>query len=384
MIKRLPAPSSANPVYFENLNAIRFIAAALVIIHHIEQFKSLLQKPNYWHNPIILKIGDLGVILFFVLSGFLISYLLFKEEELTQNINIKNFYIRRVLRIGPLYFLVVFLALFVFPHISLFSIPGFEKELIWNNLATKAILYLFLLPNLVYPLFGLIPYASQTWSIGAEEQFYFVWPILFKYVKNKFLFMLGVLFTYLIIKFLVLCSTSDTIYFFITKALILASPISCMAIGGLFALLILTENKYANFLKRILFKPQCQWFLLLATGLLLWNNFVLTYFNQEFYAGLFGVLIVNFAGNKNRVLELENKWLNRLGKTSYGLYMLHSIVIVFTIRILEAVGLLRDIILYPAVFCLTIFLATVSYYFFEKKLIQYKVKYSVLTPGKKK
>ena len=64
-----------NPLklYFENLNAIRFIAAFLVIVHHIEQFKYLFHVPSNWQNPTIALIGKLGVILFFVLSGFLIQ-----------------------------------------------------------------------------------------------------------------------------------------------------------------------------------------------------------------------------------------------------------------------------------------------------------------------
>src|SRR5882762_2194980 len=77
-----------------------------------------------------MKNGDLGVSFFFVLSGFLITYLLFKELETQQKINIGQFYLRRVLRIWPLYFIVVFLGFFVIPNLDfvhtkqvLFSFP---------------------------------------------------------------------------------------------------------------------------------------------------------------------------------------------------------------------------------------------------------------------
>ncbi|WP_164891118.1 acyltransferase family protein, partial [Botryobacter ruber] len=68
-----------NKIYFPNLNGLRFIAAFVVIIHHMEQIKSLLGLQNYWSNPFISVVGKLGVVLFFVLSGFLITYLLLVE-----------------------------------------------------------------------------------------------------------------------------------------------------------------------------------------------------------------------------------------------------------------------------------------------------------------
>src|ERR1700741_1236659 len=95
-------------IYFPNLNGLRFIAAFLVIIHHIEQIKSILHLPNYLGRiPCISKIGKFGVVLFFVLSGFLITYLLLTEENTFKKISVRQFYMRRILRIWPLYFLIV-------------------------------------------------------------------------------------------------------------------------------------------------------------------------------------------------------------------------------------------------------------------------------------
>ena len=68
-------------LHFPNLNALRAIAALLVLIHHIEQFKNVFKLDNYWNIPFIQVIGKLGVVLFFVLSGFLITYSL---EDLDQ------------------------------------------------------------------------------------------------------------------------------------------------------------------------------------------------------------------------------------------------------------------------------------------------------------
>ncbi len=87
-------------IYFPNLNGLRFIAAFLIIIHHIEQFKSISNIDSNWGNvPFVGIIDKLGVVLFFVLSGFLITYLLLAEEHLLNKISIRKFYICRMLRI---------------------------------------------------------------------------------------------------------------------------------------------------------------------------------------------------------------------------------------------------------------------------------------------
>ena len=117
---------SKSTIHFPNLNGLRFIAAFLVFIHHSEQIKGVFGMPNYWKSiPAIFEIGKLGVHLFFVLSGFLITYLLFTEIDLASKINLKNFYVRRILRIWPLYFLLVFLGLAAFPNFDIFSFRFF-------------------------------------------------------------------------------------------------------------------------------------------------------------------------------------------------------------------------------------------------------------------
>ncbi|MGB1018524.1 MAG: acyltransferase family protein, partial [Chitinophagales bacterium] len=95
-----------NIKYFKGLNALRFIAAYLVVIHHAEQIRLKnelfnLKEYSFFRN------GGIAVSFFFVLSGFLISYLLLKELKQTNTVKIKAFYIRRTLRIWPLYFLLV-------------------------------------------------------------------------------------------------------------------------------------------------------------------------------------------------------------------------------------------------------------------------------------
>lgn len=374
----LPA---SNKVYFENLNAIRFIAAFLVIIHHIEQFKSLLHLPSHWENPVIESIGKLGVILFFVLSGFLISYLLFKEQEVTGTISIKDFYIRRMLRIWPLYFLIVFSAFFIFPFVPFFTLDQYPQSVVWGKLAYKLVLYALFLPNVALHLLGVIPYASQAWSIGAEEQFYLVWPGLNKLVANKWLLMCSIIVAYLAIKFGVYHVFPAGKGLTIFNAIWESTPIDCMAIGGLYAVVLNETSPLAGALRRLIFLKVVQWSVLLITVVLVLRGTHIPYFHYEVYAALFGLLVCNFAANPQRIFSMEYAWTNYLGKISYGLYMFHAVACVFCIRLLERMQLLNDGLLYPLVIVLTVGMAGISYTYFEERFIRLKVKYAKIISG---
>lgn len=92
-------------LYFHNLDGLRFIAAFLVIASHCSTFRSGYDaKLVNAFSSLYGMMGELGVKIFFVLSGFLITFLLLRERETTGGISVRNFYLRRVLRIWPLYF----------------------------------------------------------------------------------------------------------------------------------------------------------------------------------------------------------------------------------------------------------------------------------------
>lgn len=303
-------------LYFPNLNGLRFIAAFLVIIHHLEQLLSIFGLKNYWDNPVIGAIGGLGVELFFVLSGFLISYLLFVEHKSTSNISIKDFYIRRVLRIWPLYYFIGLLAFFILPHFKLFEVPGLSEQLT-SNFGFSLLLYVFFLPNLLLGSFDIVvPYASQAWSVGVEEQFYLVWPLIIKFFKNKLLALLAVIVTYFLIqkigfRFLFHFFPSNN-FINILFSFWSSFHIQCMAIGGVFAWIYFNNHKSIQFLSNLFFYL----FVLVTTILFMLFSVHLPYFNREIYALLFGVIILNLSMKKEKGLFLENPILNFLGKIS--------------------------------------------------------------------
>ncbi|WP_430810974.1 MULTISPECIES: acyltransferase family protein [unclassified Carboxylicivirga] len=375
-------------IYFPNLNGLRFIAAFLVIIHHIEQFKAIFQLPSYWTgdaliNKFIRIVGGQGVILFFVLSGFLITYLLLAEEQKINTIKIKKFYMRRILRIWPLYLAVVLLSLFAFPHIELLSLPGFPIEEVQSNLGLKLFLYLFFFANLVLALLGIIPYASQTWSIGTEEQFYLLWPVVIRYIKkNRLLLMVAIVIGYNAIRMLLASPVSLSLpYHTILREFWAGFKIDTMAIGGFFAVMLFAHHP-PQLLK--LLKNRVAFNLAIAFAV---TNYLLgmyyPYINNIVYSGCYAIIILNFAANPNIKIKLENKLFNALGNISYGLYMLHPIAIVLCIKLALQYGLVSNWFLYPASTLLTIAMAQLSYHRYEKIFLKFKSKFAIIKSGSK-
>lgn len=372
-----------NKVYFKGLNGIRFIAATLVILHHIEQLKRIFGLKNYFDNPFIHHIGNLGVILFFVLSGFLITFLLLKEEQVTSTIAIKEFYIRRILRIWPLYYFIILLSFFILPTLKVFDIPILSETLNVHFLP-KLLLFIAFLPNVALFLFPSVPYASQAWSVGVEEQFYLIWPLLIKKIRNRTKLLLSIIASYLIIKFalLILVEMSSRLNGYIKLIYLFWDNfnIDCMAIGGFVALLLFKKDKRKL---SFLFGTITQVITLLTLVISLGVGFEFPYVNKEIYAVLFSFLILNIAGNPKTIVNLENKVLNFLGKISYGLYMYHFIVIIVVIKLARFLSVDNNYFIYTSTIILTIAIATLSYYLLEKPFLKYKVKHSKILSGEK-
>lgn len=369
-------------IYFKNLNSLRFIAALIVLLSHVGQLLNMLgvtaHFQPFYTSPVQ---GELGVILFFALSGFLITYLLLAEEKISGTINIKAFYIRRALRIWPLYFLLIFLALFTFPFIDGLTIDGYERAAVWSRLALKIFFYCIFMPGIVMDFLGFIPYATHTWTIGAEEQFYFIWPWLFKKVKNKMLVFVVVLLVYLLVYYVLRYFPAENKF---SKAGFLIwsrYPISCMAIGGLYGYLAFVKNGFVAKIKPVLFSL---WFQLAMTILLLvltLTGYYFLFLNNELYSLLLGYQVYNLAVNPKPFFSLENKLFNYLGKISYGLYMFHPLAIGCAIKLCLFIHLTQTIVLYLLSLLIAIALAAFSYHFYEKYFIKKKPKYSIVISG---
>lgn len=152
--------------HFGSLDGLRFLCIALVIWHHTPIWKTL--------EPIFFSRGHTGVDFFFVLSGFLITTLLLREDDKTGTINLKGFYWRRILRIVPIYFFVVTIAaayeILIRGETFGLNILPFYYLFLSNFIAVKDIGFL-----------------SPTWSLSVEEQFYMVWPVLLLFLPRRVL-----------------------------------------------------------------------------------------------------------------------------------------------------------------------------------------------------
>jgi peptidoglycan/LPS O-acetylase OafA/YrhL len=368
-------------VFFKNLNSVRFIAASMVIIHHIEQYKGFNFLPNNFipanEHPVIQLLGKLGVNIFFVLSGFLITSLLVIEKERFERISIRKFYIRRILRIWPLYFLIAALSFFVWPHVPGLHISQMPAPYahFWPNI----LLISFFLPNLQLLLYRAIPYQAQSWSIGVEEQFYLVWPFFANLAKNKDKFkniVIWLTIAYIGIKlalFLIPAITHkhhwmDDIVFYLSYIF----QIDCMMIGALFGLLNFDDN-----IKRKLTGKAIQIITYVLTISFASMGIHFGYFDWEIYSLLVGIIIINLVNTDTSIINLEFKWLNYLGKISYSMYMFHVVIINSVIRFVTHDSLL----IYPLVFVFTIIVSILSYEFFEKRFLHFKTNFAKVQSG---
>ncbi|MBS1688620.1 MAG: acyltransferase, partial [Bacteroidetes bacterium] len=175
-------PQAKEKIYFKGLNGIRAIAAIGVVIGHVLYILDHSFIVNYAHA---------AVIVFFTLSGFLITYLLLQEKEQTEKISLKNFYLRRILRIWPLYFF--YIGIIILLHYYIIG-DGIK------NINNIKYFFLFLQNYCVYFLQRQPTDMGHLWSIGVEEQFYFVWPIIFLFTKNLKKFLFGFILSILFIR----------------------------------------------------------------------------------------------------------------------------------------------------------------------------------------
>ena len=396
--------------YFKGLDSLRFFAALAVFFTHVELIKKFTGFGSHWIDPeeritkftvfqsvmakeidalspLIAYSSALGVVFFFVLSGFLITFLLLREKEQNNSIDIRKFYLRRALRIWPLYYLIFILGFFVLPYLDFFAVPGQDKffqQNFWGNL----MLYAFFMPNLAFSIFTTaVPNIGQSWSIGVEEQFYLLWPLLIRKSKNVLKSILWITGTIIALKGLLLLSFPFVKfeYLIVLKKFLAMSKLECMALGGLGAYMLFNKKEE---LLSFVYKPLSQIIALISIPLLIY--FIPTPFEDILhllFSMSFLVIILNVAGNEKSFLRFENRTLQYLGRISYGFYMFHVMCIVFTIHALDKyMGLDNDIttpqhvLLYGISFLLTVALSSLSYHIFEKAFIRLKDKYAQPKP----
>jgi peptidoglycan/LPS O-acetylase OafA/YrhL len=370
-------------IFFPNLDGLRFFCFISVFLYHSFATDYADVKSSsiyYWAKYFIASNGNLGVNFFFVLSGFLITYLLLVEKENFGNIKVGNFYLRRILRIWPLFYFCIFFGFVLFPKLKMMlgQAPNETAHLGY---------YLLFLNNFDFIKNGL-PDASVLgilWSVAIEEQYYFFWPILIYFIPFKYY--VHVFLTIIIISF-------GFRYMHASNGLILEmhslSSISDMTIGALAALL---AYKYKSLLSSIEIAPKWVWWLLYTALFLCFffrkeifyhGNFVLA-MDRLVLAVLFALVILEQSFAHHSLFKLSRlKLISKLGTYTYGLYCLHMIGILIAAKGLSKLGWDKNV--YQVVFLegflslfITIGLALLSYHFFERKFLKLKDKFARIT-----
>jgi peptidoglycan/LPS O-acetylase OafA/YrhL len=343
-------PSILNKSHYPSLNGLRGVSIILVVASHLG-----ISTNRYYA---IVFNGELGVNIFFVLSGFLITTLCIKEKVTTGNISLKNFYKRRILRIFPvayLYIVVVVVLNFIFKlQISYLSVLA----------------AVFYISDLSY--FRRVHFdwdLGHFWSLSIEEQFYLTFPILLKkHFKTYLLAILGIIFLLpIIILFQSIYSQINTgILYSDTHFLI---KFQAIAIGCLFSVLTFKTYFNINKLEKLIIN-------LIAIFLIFYmhyDNFfsVRSVFIDLAISLLTGLLIVNniTPGTDYVYRFLNLKILNFIGILSYSIYIWQQL---FT----SNDNRLPHFMVYkPFNMLFIIVVPCLSYYFYEKFFLKLKAKY---------
>lgn len=359
-------------VFFPKLDSLRFIAFFLVFWEHgfMYYFRTAIgEKSNLFST--VLYSGKIGVHIFFVLSGFLITYLLIEEFKLSKKINFLFFYMRRTLRIWPLYFLIIILGLFILPFfINSFSFCGsYWKNLLFLNnfdFASTSICYA---PNVII-----------AWSVAIEEQFYLVWPLVFLLLMKSakhWIFYTGcfALFCFSIIYSYVNINTSNISYHTFSNISFLISGCMGAYIFG-----------YSARLKNILVKAGSNLVIIIVAiiGINLFKYIeIIQLLSMLVLPFLYLLLVVNLTSGSAETSKKRYN-LQSLGKYTYGMYLYHPMMIMFSKITFDKLHLnyysnaYISIAMAGLAFVATIIISVVSYNYYERFFLELKKKFTFI------
>lgn len=351
--------------YYPALDGMRGMAILLVVVYHNFNFI------NY------STFGWLGVDLFFVLSGYLITGILLKT--LGTKHYLRNFYIKRILRIFPLYYLTLIVLLLVLPALlhkpQIFDYYTTHQFWLWTFLENW--LYIFNPPTGL----GIL---NHFWSLAVEEQFYLVWPfilLLLKKPKYILIFLSLVLLLVMAARLYIWINQIENLSYY---NLYTFSRIDGICIGCMVALI---QKMAPHFLS-----SNTTLIVVTFAGL----NFLFDFINQlhQFsfpflatigyttFAMLFGLLVNEATARNNKWINLifTNSILKFFGKISFGLYVFHWPIYLL---LKPAVEKWLKMYIHSYVYFITSFFLTaiavgvsiLSYQLFEKRFLNLKNKF---------
>ena len=300
--------------YISGLNGIRAIAVLLVIISH------RFPKDHFLNT---FPLGNYGVDIFFVLSGFLISRSLFYQISKTSISNveiIKKFFFRRFLRIFPIYYLLLLFMLLTSGIIG----NQFKENFLW---------YFFYGANYLNyyedKWFGAL---AHLWSLSVEEQFYIFWPVLLLFVFKNRIFSL--------ICLLVIVGTVYPFFLNENTNILTLSCVNALGIGALLAYIEIVNKNHTILFNKTLSVIFIPVFLMLFLNKLV---VLIPFFSERLSISILAVSIISYCRYRPDSFLvakiLSNKVLNFIGIISYGVYLYHNIVPKYWVWGLKKMGM---------------------------------------------
>lgn len=327
----------------EPLTSLRFFAALVVFIWHSQLFSSVLNKYYF---------GELGVGFFFLLSGFILTYVYYFGSKLNNNIDVFKFYIARIAKIYPIHLITFLISIpLVLSAYGIILSSPIEWSLVRN-----AFYNLMLIQSLFSDQLILYSYNNVSWSISAEIIFYIFFPLIMYIVnifKNK-LNKKNIIYVMLILWFII------ALYNGFNSQNRIVNPIFRISEFTLGIMACLLFNKIGNIKKSLSTKLEIGAIVFLICSLLLYP-----YLSQDIMtvtamipAMLF--LIIIFANQSGSISQiLSNKVLIFLGNISFSFYMIHMLVL----RYMNGIGNTKNACF---AFVITILLSIFSYYVIEE------------------
>jgi peptidoglycan/LPS O-acetylase OafA/YrhL len=339
-----------------SLDGLRAVSVVLVILTHL-------------HVPHIPDIH--GVLTFFVLSGFLITWLLLKESSRTGDVSLKKFYARRALRIFPAFYVFWFLHFGL--HLASRGFP--PHRVLFDYLSA-----FFYVSDYRFPITHIRPVLAHTWSLSVEEQFYLIWPCVFLFFQKDLRKLTGILvgiiafvYVYRVVLFFFLNVSDDYLHSaFDSRA-------DHLFFGCLLAVLLkrgVLQDFWAT-VTRSMAAPAITLLILIAS-IALNEHF---HYRYKYLVGftldpfLITIFLVQMVALGDTVLW---RWLNwpvirYVGRVSYPMYLYHGLADDAAMHILKGKSLW---LVAPAAVLIATCFASASYFVVEKPFLRLKSKFS--------